>query len=254
MEWALPETYDIEVSSEDLDGEPLKGKYNIGYRVHDLEASEGEPVFDSEEYVLWTLLDENTPETDTYEDLTAYHLARARNAEVMDANGLNVPNTALLHTDVGGDYQALFLATPYIDHTSFEQRPKFPGGDSRRNNPHVQDPFESRERRLFEASIDKAMDEIDGERLVRQGKIVNAGDGDIDGHNKNWGTVNGELMRLDIGEVPAEGPVWTNMAHSGPEEFYAETGLRNQSRELLHELDINPEESIPEDLRDLMKL
>ena len=249
MNWDLPETYEVEVSTQEFSREALKGKYNVGYTVDDLAISEG-----SQQYVLWTLLDENTPETDTNEDLTAYHLARARNAEMMEENGLDVPETALVHADVDGEYDTIFLATPYIEHSTFEQRPKFPGGDPRRNNTHMQDPFDSPERRKFEADIDRVMEHVDGKGLVEKGKIINAGDGDIDDHNKNWGLVDGELMRLDIGEVPARGPVWTNMPYSGPEEFYADAGLRNKSRELLEDIGLDPDESIPEDLRELMSV
>lgn len=256
MDWSLPETYSVEVSERDFSGEALKGKYNIGYVVDDLQASDGDELFeDTEEYVLWTLLEENTPEIRNQEDLVVYHLARARNAEVMSRNGLNVPETTLVEASVDNEYELSFLVTPYIDHTSFEQRPKSPGHDMRRNNPHRDDPFDTPERRSFEASIDEAMQDIDDERLVSEGKIINAGDGGIDDHNKNWGLIEGDLIRLDIGEVPAEGPVWSSMPYLGPQQFYEKEGLREDARETLQEMRLDPEEDIPEEeARKLMKI
>lgn len=252
MSWDLPDTYQVKISAQELDGDVLRGRYNVGYSVDDSEASQ--EVFDrGDGYVLWTLLEETTPETDNFEDMTAYHLARARNAEVMSENNLNVPETALFEAEIDGEYTVPFLATPYLDHRSFEQRPKIPAGDMRRENPHMQDPFNTQERRRFEASIENAMKGVDDRKLVEEGKIVNAGNGGIDDHNKNWGFVQDELFRLDIGEVPARGPVWDKIPYSGPEEFYSETGLREDARQLLQGIQLDPKNDIPEELRQLMQ-
>lgn len=221
----------------------LDGGYNRGFVVENDYDVGGEIIESSDEAILWKPLEDSTPEMMTQSDLLCYHLARHRNAESMRGEGLQVPESQIIGGETDTGYRT-FLATPFVDHQSYEQRPKFPGGDMRRNNPHTPDPYESPERRRFEAKIDAAMDEIDGERLVQEGLVVNAGSGDIDDHNKNWGLVDGELVRLDIGEVPAGGPVWEDMPYEGPEEFYTETGIREEAEELLYNSGIDPEENL----------
>jgi hypothetical protein len=245
-EASFPEGY---FGSPDLD----EGKYNLGYVV-DSELAEGlggEVVEDPEEIILWTPLEERTPEMETQEDLLSYHLARQRNAEVMREEGLPVPDVGVVEAEFDSGY-ATFLATPFLEHESYDQRPKVPGGDSRRNNPHMQDPYASQDKDNFEAKIDQALAGIDGEELVSEGRIVNAGSGSIDAHNKNWGLVDGDLVRLDIGEVPAEGAVWNDMPYSGPEEFYREEDVREAASEMLEGLEAEPEDPLPEEYRELM--
>lgn len=232
---------------EDLDDievqETLEGQYNRGFVVENEYDFEGEIVDRPEEVVLWTPIEDTTPDMESQGDLLSYHLARYRNAEVMRREGLEVPAAEVIGGDTGEGY-ATFLATSFIDHDCFDQRPKIPGGDPRRNNPHAPDPYENPERRKFEAKIDKALADIDGEQLVADGEIVNAGSGSIDGHNKNWGLYNGDLVRLDIGEVPAEGAVWNSMPYEGPKEFYREEGIRDDAEALLYDEGINPDKSL----------
>jgi hypothetical protein len=250
--WDSPEPYELDFDTVKFGGEVLKGRYNEGYVVEGVDITVGGNVVDSpEEYVLWSPMDESTPEMSTQEDLMTYHLARARNADVMRDQGLTVPETSIAEVEKGSGSMS-FLVTPYIDHDSFEQRPKFPGGDMRRNNPHMQDPYDSPARRNFKSKIEKAMSEIDDEYLVKSGKIVNAGENGIDDHNKNWGLFDDGLVRLDIGEVPADGPIWDGMPYSGPEEFYSEEGLREEARTLMEDMSVEPEERIPEELDNLM--
>ena len=250
--WTSPEPYEIDIDAEDFDGEVMKGRYNAVYVTGDIDIPDtGEVVEDPEKYVLWTPLEERTPEISTQEDIMSYHLARARNADIMRENGLSVPQTSIVEGETGSGSTS-FLLTPYVEHESFEQRPKVPGGDMRMNNPHMRDPYDSPARRNFESKIERAMSGIDDEGLVNNGKIINAGKNGIDSHNKNWGLVDGELVRLDIGEVPAEGPIWDGMPYSGPEEFYREQNIEVRAREVLDEMSIEPEESIPKELGDLM--
>lgn len=251
MNWSLPEPYTVNFDDELSDAEIMKGRYNVGYKVSDLDVQVENNLTKDEEYVLWTPLEGSTPEMNDQEDLMTYHLARMRNAEVMRDQGLSVPDTALIEAQTDSE-NISFLLTPYIEHESFEQRPKVPNGNSRRNNPHAVDPYDSPGRRNFEAQIERAMSGIDDERLVNDGKIINAGKNGIDSHNKNWGLVGDDLIRLDIGEVPAQGPIWEEMPYDSPQEFYREQDLREKARETLDKTPMNPEDSIPEELEELM--
>lgn len=251
MDWSVPEPYCIELDEDLSDAELLKGRYNIGYRTDDLDISLENNLTEDEEYVLWAPIETSTPKINNQGDLMTYHVARMRNAETMRREGLELPETALAMTETEPG-PASFLVTPYIEHRTIAQRPKIPAGDSRRNNPHIQDPYDSPDRRRFEAAIDKAMEEIDDERLVNEGKIINAGDQGIDSHNKNWGLVKHELVRLDIGEVPDQGLIWGKMPYDSPQEFYREKDLRNKAEEALENTPIRPEDSIPGELRELM--
>lgn len=232
--------------------EVLEGRYNVGYVVDGVDFDVGgEVVEDPDGFVLWAPLEGSTPEMESQSDLMSYHLARQRNADVLRGEGLDVPDTDIVLGGFGGGF-ASFLVTPYVEHDCFDQRPKFLGGDSRRNNPHKPDPYRSPARESFESEIDRALSDVDGEWLVDSGRLVNAGSGDIDGHNKNWGLVDDELVRLDIGEVPANGEVWSDMPYGGPEEFYREEGIREDAREVLYDLGVDPDAGIPEGYRELM--
>jgi hypothetical protein len=247
------EIREVSVPDEVFSSSDMEGKYNSGYLVDEgFDWLGGEIAEEQDGAVLWTPIDGMTPEMETQGDLLSYHLARQRNAETMRKEGLEVPEVSVVKTEMGSGY-GTFLATPYVEHECFDQRPQVPGGDSRRNNPHMKDPYRDPERESFEAEIDRALEGIDGEELVESGRIVNAGNGSIDEHNKNWGLVDGELVRLDIGEVPAEGAVWEEMPYSGPEEFYHEEGISQRASRMLEEMEeISPEDSIPEEYRDLM--
>ncbi|MFB6116713.1 MAG: hypothetical protein ABEK10_04355 [Candidatus Nanosalina sp.] len=251
-----------EVSADLLGERDFEGGYNAGYRVGADELYDsvqgpdgssgglpgGKLVDDPDEYVLWVPLEDSTPVMDVEEDAMSYHVARARNAEVFRDEGFNVPDAGILGSDVGS-----FLVTPYVEHDFFEQRPKVPGGDPRRGNPHQPDPWYSEGRQRFESMIDSALEGVDGEELVSSGRVVNAGSGEIDDHNKNWGLVDSSLVRLDIGEVPAEGAVWEDMPYDGPEEFYRGEGIRDVARDVLEDLGMDPEAEISEEYRWLMR-
>lgn len=243
MEGVPEEILEVE-GLDDIDvHDTLEGCYNRGLVVDNEYGFEGELVERPEEVVVWSPLPDTTPEMETQDDLLSYHLARYRNAEVMRNEGLEVPAAEVIGGETGDGY-ASFLVTAFLDHDCFDQRPKVPGGDPRRNNPHTRDPYDNPERRSFEAGIDKAIADIDGEQLVTDGEIVNAGGGSIDDHNKNWGLYDGGLVRLDIGEVPAEGPVWNPMPYGGPEEFYRGEGIREEAEALLYDLGVDPDYSL----------
>lgn len=229
----------------------LSGRYNRGYlKENDFgyrgeELVEGEP----ERIILWIPAAENTPEMENQNDLMNYHLARKRNAEVMRDEGIKVPDTEIIGAEISSGV-APFLVTPYIEHECWDQRRKFPGNDIHRNNPHRQR-FSNPKRRELEANISRVLNDIDDEELVEQGRIINADQG-IDAHNENWGLVDGDIVRLDLGEVPREGKVWDGMPYSGPREFYRDQRIDRDARQELEDLGINPALQLPEGFKGLM--
>lgn len=232
-----------EFNADILGESDFQGSYNAGYRVDgDSLDLEGDIVDNPDEYVLWTPLEPGTPEINNEEDVLAYHVARARNTEVMREEGLNVPEVAFLGGEMGS-----FLVTPLMSaRQSFE-------GDRRRNNPHRQETRMGDNRRYFHEQIDKAVEDFPAEELVTQGEYVDAGNGFFDDHKDNWGLRGTSLVRFDLGEVPSSRESWSKMPYNGPEEFYEEEGIREYARKVAGELDIDPERELSEEYRELMR-
>jgi hypothetical protein len=244
------DVYRGDVSLEDLGDRDFQGGYNAGYRVdgdllEDLvygkSTPDGEVVDDSSEYVLWSPLRTAVPDMETEEDVMSYHLARARNTEVMREEGLNVPDTGILSSDLGS-----FLVTPYVS-----ARQSF-AGDRQRNNPHRNGPVVDDDRQMFHNKIRAAKNDFPAEELVKNGDYIDAGKGFFDDHQDNWGLRGSDLVRFDLGEVPSASESWEIMPYDGPEEFYRDEGIRDAARELLEDLEIDPEREISEEYESLM--
>lgn len=243
------------ISLQEVPSERVTGKYNAGYLAGScIDYSESDVTGDwmGDEVLLWTPLQERTPRMETQKNVLQYHLARQGNAEVMETHGLEVPGTEVVEAGLRSD-ASTFLAMPYVEHTCYDQR-DIQGENRRVSNPNVPTNPGDRGRLSFESRIESALDRFPGERLVEEGKLVNASsEGVLDAHNKNWGVKDGELWRFDIGEVPAAGPVWQGMPYRDPDEFYRETGIEHEAEKLLeNSRDLEPDSELPEAYRTLM--